>query len=272
MQQFPAVKTAGCHFEPVAGLTGESWRVTSDGLDLLARLQSTDKARLGVSRRREFTVLQRMRSLRIAPVAYHMGREWLLVEWLPGKVLSTEQFTAEAGNGELAALVALLHRQRPSGYPLDLRQQFERYWQAIDRRHLSPRWLHLQRDFLRQKPPVALKVAPLHMDIHAGNLLRSPHGLQLIDWEYAADGDIALELAALFRGNCWSMSQQQVFLRDYCQNSANISPVTLQRQIARWTPWVDYLMLLWFEVRWQQTKDTRYTEWAAPLRQTLLLE
>ena len=39
------------------------------------------------------------------------------------------------------------------------------------------------------------EISPLHMDVHAGNLVHSASGLKLIDWEYAGDGDIALELA-----------------------------------------------------------------------------
>ena len=41
-----------------------------------------------------------------------------------------------------------------------------------------------------------LRLALLHMDIHGGNVIRHRDSLQLIDWEYASDGDVALELAA----------------------------------------------------------------------------
>jgi thiamine kinase-like enzyme len=36
------------------------------------------------------------------------------------------------------------------------------------------------------------------MDVHAGNIVHTEAGLRLIDWEYAGDGDIALELAAVW--------------------------------------------------------------------------
>lgn len=51
------------------------------------------------------------------------------------------------------------------------------------------------------------------MDIHPGNLITSAAGLLLIDWEYAADGDVALDIAALFRSNGWASVQQQCFLQ-----------------------------------------------------------
>ncbi|MBA2816745.1 phosphotransferase [Candidatus Pantoea persica] len=45
--------------------------------------------------------------------------------------------------------------------------------------------------------PRSLRLVPLHMDVHVDNLIAAGQGLHLIDWEYAADGDVALELATL---------------------------------------------------------------------------
>lgn len=36
------------------------------------------------------------------------------------------------------------------------------------------------------------------MDVHGDNIVLTSAGLKLIDWEYAGDGDIALELAAVW--------------------------------------------------------------------------
>ncbi len=45
----------------------------------------------------------------------------------------------------------------------------------------------------------------------------------------------------------------------------------LQAQVHRWLPWVDYLMLLWFEVRWQQSGDAEFLRWGAAVRRRLCL-
>jgi thiamine kinase len=45
----------------------------------------------------------------------------------------------------------------------------------------------------------------------------------------------------------------------------------LQAQVQRWLPWVDYLMLLWFEVRWQQSGDVEFLRWGAALRRQFCL-
>ena len=108
------------------------------------------------------------------------------------------------------------------------------------------------------------------MDIHPGNLIADGDRLRLIDWEYAADGDIALDIAALFRGNAWPPADQQRYLQQYVRTGYSDLPL-LHAQVQRWLPWVDYLMLLWFEVRWQQTGDPEFLRWGAVLHRRFCL-
>lgn len=46
-----------------------------------------------------------------------------------------------------------------------------------------------------------LRLSLLYMDVYVGNLVYSALGLKFIDWEYVGDGDIALELAAVWVEN-----------------------------------------------------------------------
>lgn len=268
-QQLPAVFSAGCHLSPVAGLTGESWKIETSGGTLLARIQSADKAALGVDRRREKALLRHVARLNIAPRTVLISLPWLVVEWLAGKTCEPEFFTQPKQLEQLSQRLVSLQKLAPSGYRLQLRQQFSRYWQQIDRSRLNPRWLRLHKRFMQKAMPAPLKLAVMHMDIHPGNLIIGGNTLQLIDWEYAADGDIALELAALFRANDWGEPQQQRFLQTYVAAGGYNDIERLHRQIRRWTPWVDYLMLMWFEVRWQQTGDKVFIDWAQSLHQRL---
>ncbi|RJF58094.1 thiamine kinase [Serratia inhibens] len=267
--ELPAVKTAGCRFSPVQGLTGESWRIEGEGVQLLARQQSAEKTALGVSRRREARVLRRAGE-GLGPRVLMQNNQWIILEWLSGDVVTDAYFTHLNQHGDLARLVARLHQRPLSGYLLNLHRQFARYWQQLDRRRLTPAWLRLHQRFLQTRQPSPLKIAPLHMDIHPGNLIAQGEGVRLIDWEYAADGDIALEIAALFRGNAWSAANQQHFLQHYSQESYKDLPL-LSAQVQRWLPWVDYLMLLWFEVRWQQTGDSEFLRWGAVQRRRFCL-
>lgn len=261
--RLPAVNTAGCRFSQVQGLTGESWRIEGHNLQLLARQQTAEKRALGVSRRREGRVLNRS-GQGIGPQVVLQHPDWLIVEWLAGEMVDETAFAALNASGELAAFIARLHKQKCSGYRLNLQQQFAGYWQQIDSQRLTPAWLGWQQYFMQCKMPSPLMLAPLHMDVHAGNLLAQGDRLRLIDWEYAADGDIALELAALFRFNQFSTADQQRFLNAYTGLGYKDLP-GLVAQVQRWLPWVDYLMLMWFEVRWQQCRDPAFLRWGAAL-------
>jgi thiamine kinase len=262
--RLPAVNTAGCRFSPVQGLSGESWRIEGEGVQLLARQQTAEKALLGVNRRREARMLRGAGNA-FGPRVLWQNNQWIIVEWLAGDVVTQGQFTALLEDGKLPALVANLHQRLTRGYRLNLQQQFSRYWQQIDRRRITPRWLRWQQYFLQTSPPKPLQLAPLHMDIHPANLIAQGKSLRLIDWEYATDGDIALELAAMFRFNQWSSAQQQIFIQHYVRHGYHHAPL-LEAQIQRWLPWVDYLMLMWFEVRWQQSGDREFLRWGAALQ------
>lgn len=135
--RLPAVNTAGCHFSPVQGLTGESWRIDGSGITLLARQNSAEKRALGVSRRREAQVLRRCAS-GLGPRVFAQNNQWLVLEWLEGDIVTEAEFDALNQRGELAAMATTLHRRPLSGYRLDLRRQFLRYWQQLDTRRLTP--------------------------------------------------------------------------------------------------------------------------------------
>ncbi|ORM74504.1 hypothetical protein HA44_18870 [Mixta gaviniae] len=102
--------------------------------------------------------------------------------------------------------------------------------------------------------PAPLRLGLLHMDIHPGNLLAQPAGLRLIDWEYAADGDVALELAAIIDGNALNAAQSDELLAGYARAN-RLDPAALRRQTARWRPWLRLLMASWYQLRWEQSGD-----------------
>ncbi len=264
---WPAVDTHQWHIEPVNGLTGESWRVRAPGNDCLARENTTQKRVLGVERRREYRILRQLRPSRLAPKPRGRVAQWLLVDWLAGVTLSSDAWRDEVSRGGLARRLRQLHLCPRYGYPLDLRSRYAAYWQESDPGRRCPAWLRLHQRFMREKMPAALHIAPLHMDLHPGNVVRGVNGeLLLIDWEYAADGDITLELAALIQGNGLDEGEQQALFAAYCATDTGYAPSLLQRRVAAWGPWIDYLMMMWYEARWGQTRQRRFVAASTPLR------
>lgn len=261
-RQFPAAEAAGS-FSALHGLTGLTGRVTVGERVLLARRQAQQPIPL-VCRQREYRLLKRLADSGLVPAVYGYNHQWLLLEWLPGEVLTAAQFTAQLP--ALLTLIAQLHHQPPTGYRLQMLPLLQRYWQQCRQHH--PRWLRALQQLARRGEPQPLRLAPLHMDIHAGNLLQSGAQLHLIDWEYAGDGDIALELAALIAANALSIAQSQQLLADYAACN-QLDATLLARQVQRWQPWLRLLMASWYQLRAEQTGDAALRDLASAAWQAL---
>ncbi|MBD1226280.1 phosphotransferase [Xenorhabdus griffiniae] len=275
-QLWPDIPAGSWEIRPLTGLTQGSYSiantVTNEVCQMVGRVQTPHSEMLGVDRQRENRILRRLSSIGIAPKVVSMHGTWLLLEWLTGAKVKPETLGQSALQQPLAQLLALLHNYSPLGYPFQLKKQIAFQWQQIDRKRLSPRWLRLHKFFITRRMPAALKIAPAHMDVHPDNLLMTEKGLKLIDWEYAADVDIGFSLAVLFKGNQWDEVQQKTFLEYYCAQASGYSDIhLLQQQIKRWEPWVSYMMLMWYEVRWQQTREQQFLSLVHPLRQAFNL-
>lgn len=274
MSYLPRARAQAVIAEQIGGLTGNSWRLRGVDFDILARNASKEKVQLGVDIRREFRVLCYLwrfsGGLAQRPLAIIHG--WLFVEWLPGVILNNVRWQQVLADGSLAAKLAKLHQLRHCcGYTLDLKASFIRYWQHIDPARKTPTLLKLQRFFLQRSQPTALRKALLHMDVHCANLLISDSDvLMLIDWEYAGNGDIALELALLFYE--LNSPTKEKFITAYLQNMPGLSYYCLRSSITAWEPWVSYLRLMWYETRWYQTGNCSFLNLAAPLRQYFCLD
>lgn len=197
---------------------------------------------------RQYHALHRLPArLAPKPVIYTSG--WMAVEYLIGEIKSVLPATRP-----LAALLYDLHQQPRFGWQLSLLPLLEQYWQQCSPTRRTPFWLRALQRLRRQGEPRALSLAPLHMDVHAGNIVHGAQGLRLIDWEYAGDGDVALELAAVWTTDNWQRYQLTLAYAE----QANMAPERLWQQVLRWRPWVLMLMAGWFECRGQQTGDEQF--------------
>lgn len=271
---FPATALSAWTITPLAGLGGGSYRLQYDEIDWVARHYHADKAALFVTVKKEYTVLTQLKNTELTSKIAHQYGRWLFLYWQQGVHLTHQQLFSTY-LAPLAEKMATLHQQPPFGYPLDLKRQLRVHWYHIDRKRLTPKWLRLQQRFLRQPANKVIKYAPAHMDLHPDNILLSPSGIKFIDWEYAADSDIADSLMAFFAINQLDNQQQTDFLRYYClyhyhQKSSEsrlyYSIEQLKQRILSRKPFILYMMLMWYEVRWHQTKDNTYLHLSQPLR------
>lgn len=237
------------HYAPVegqdTGLSGGSCLISNGHHRLVLRQQhqATSSPFL-----RQYRALKRL-PRHIAPQPHFFAKGWMAIDYIPGDVQSS---LPDSHN--LAALLYDLHRCPPFGWRLNLLPLLETYWQQCLPSRRTLFWLQQLKARRRQGEPLPLRLAPLHMDVHAGNLVHSQDGLRLIDWEYAGDGDIAMELAGVWTG---SEHQRRELVAEYAR-CAMLDETQLWRQVVRWRPWIAMLMAGWFECRLQLTGDQQF--------------
>lgn len=231
-----------------AGLSGGSCIIIGQQGKRLVLRQHHDAFAPEYHFRRQYRALRSLpANLAPRPVRYFSG--WMAVEYLEGEV-APELPNAD----ELASLLVRLHRQPRFGWRVMLLPLLERYWQCCDPARRFSQWLRYLKRLRQQGEPQPLRLAPLHMDVHAGNIIRSGYGSRLIDWEYAGDGDIALELAGVWMPDA---RQRQALVEQYAAR-VSLPPVRLVQQVRHWRPWVLMLAAGWYEYRWAQTGDRQF--------------
>lgn len=255
----PAADTAG-RFLSLPGLSGNSFKISYPEITLIARGQPQPPLPF-VNRRREYRILKKLAAAGLVAAPLAGNHQWLIVPWQSGEALSPQAFT-EACPKIITALIHL-HRQPLTGYRLSISVLLEQYWQQCTQRSY-PGFRYWQR-LRRQGEPKPLRVAPLHMDLHAGNTLQSPQGIQFIDWEYAADGDVALDLAIIVLND---PSHPSRWLQQYAQQTG-MDQQQLRQQVARWQPWLRLLAASWYQLRAEQSDDPQLFSLARDSWQTL---
>ncbi len=231
---------------PLPGLTGQSLEIQSAQGKLVAR-PAPQRPIPFVNRQREFRILRKLHRGGLVPAPLAGDQQGIILPWQEGEVLTPDEFTRRMP--EVITLLRQLHQQPLTGYRLRMLPLLWQYWQICRQRNLA--WLRALQRLSRLAEPRPLRLAPLHMDVHAGNIVSAKGELHLIDWEYAADGDVALELAAVCAVD---PQQQQQWLIGYAQ-ATQLPLWQLARQAAYWQPWLRLLMASWYQLRAEQSGE-----------------
>lgn len=229
------------------GLSGASCIIEHAGRRLVLR-QCHAALATPAHFRRQYHALRHLPA-DIAPQPHFYSPGWIAVDYLTGEIK-----TGLPAAPALAAMLYHLHQQPRFGWRITLAPLLEQYWLQAAPSRRTPLWLQWHKRLQKRGEPRPLRLAPLHMDVHAGNIVHTAAGVRLLDWEYAGDGDVALELASVWTE---SDAQRQQLLAAYAQ-AAQLELSRLQRQVQRWRPWVLMLMAGWFELRWQQSQDKQF--------------
>lgn len=222
-------------------LTNACYRLKSPLGKFALRVNNPTSQRFGIDRSREQAVLTVIADQPFAPSLIEVSEHWLLSRWC------SSQPQDVANNPE--ALLTLLTQVRntpipPTLKPLLVSEQILHL--SAHQQSPLPKTVvkHIQRLCAQYRPPQQLPLC-FH-DWHSGNLLGTDEQPILIDWEYAAPGDPAIDLACLCQGmqlsNTQSVAMAQAF--DFSEER--------WREASRLT---QLMSALWYGVRFKHPFD-----------------
>jgi thiamine kinase-like enzyme len=198
------------------GITNRNYRVRFPGGEYVVRLPGKDTGLLGIDRRAERLAAERAAALGIGPELVYADEDCVVTAYRPGRALSEGELEDPAPVGRA------LRRFHDSG--LQLPTQFwvpallAEYESLVRRRGAQVPAL-----FTRAQQTVAgiAQVLPLsspvpcHDDLLPGNLLLTPDGMLLVDWEYAGMGHRFFDLGNLAVNNDLDEAAEERLLEAY---------------------------------------------------------
>ena len=207
IEEVPELR-GGRTVERLGGITNTNFKVESSTGVFVVRLDATDEAALDIDRASELANCEAASLAGVgAPVVARLPEHGVLVtRFLPGRRLTPEDLRRGDRLAELAALLRRLHSScqfrgdtdmflRQADYQAialargcELPEGYRRYATHLDR----------IREAFAAHP---LRRVACHNDLVAENLIDTPAGLRLIDYEYSGNNDPYADL-----GDAWAES------------------------------------------------------------------
>lgn len=183
------------------GECNRMFQIQSPSKKTALRLNHPQVPSLGVDRHREINILLNLSNEPWSPKLIAACPRWLLYHWAQGDAAQS----AEAADLDaLTEAIQQVHHHRPQGTPLNIADQIERLL-----KHAKPLPPHIHALLREQCDAYYFVRKPVlcHHDWHPGNLIINGPHWTLLDWEFAAAGDPAMDLAGLCQG--FNLSQTQ---------------------------------------------------------------
>lgn len=226
-------RTVDAAWSPLAGLGRGSWLVERpEGADLVVRQSSEVEERAA----------RAAADVAVGPVVLAGAGGWLATEHLPGAHVTGLELSRPARLDELAVLLRRLHAcdlDLPARTLSDARGE---YVARVSPERLPDGLLAAVDDADRLERSLASassRRVPAHLDVVA-NLLMTPSGLRLIDFEYAAAADPARELGqVIWESEIHRAGAQQLVVAYGCEGI--VTPEMAQAWAwvtgVTWTAW-----------------------------------
>lgn len=243
------------------GLTNQSWRLDTARARYWLRLGHLDSDKLGIDRAQELLAHQAGANAGLAPAIRYAKPELgiLVLDWLTEpNWQSLPHPVCDAKLNTLALRVAQLHQLTPAIGSLSIASQAEFYLSQLSSACFSASYLEVLQNLNRRFKQAELNLPYCevfcHHDLNAANLMGAKPWI--LDWEYAAYGDAAFELAVVADSLQLSERREQHLLAAYRAGGGQLSTPRFQAR----QPWVQWLTLLWAALQYQHTAQLHYQQ------------
>ncbi len=171
----------------LAGFTNQSYLVGDGGVKLVVRIDATDSV-LRIDRQRERQILRDIAPRPFALPVLHSGNNYLVSRYVAGAPVSRDTF----GIDQSAHLLRLIHQT-----PTQISARMNLAAAVNDwTRSIADERIGRMAEAILARQQVDCDVTCLcHNDLSPENILVSESGPVVLDWEYAAPGDPAFDIA-----------------------------------------------------------------------------
>ncbi|MFP2769333.1 choline kinase family protein [Oceanisphaera sp. KMM 10153] len=232
------------------GYTNRCWRLDTARGAYWLRLGCDNPALLGIDRTLELRAHSAAAEAGLAPVIRFSrpAQGLLILDWLA----EPDWCGREPDLPLLMSRVARLHKIPVKLPLLDLAAQAHHYQRQL--MPLAPELAVFASRFSSPLLNPAFTPVFCHHDLNAANLMGERPWL--LDWEYAARGDAAFELAVIADSFELNSEQEQALLAAYRDAGGTLD--WCRFQVRR--PWVQWLTALWAALQYRRDPAPRYLE------------
>ncbi|MDD2842637.1 MAG: phosphotransferase [Tolumonas sp.] len=224
------------------GLTNYTYRLQLQHKNYFYRQGIAQPESLFIDRTQERQALLLAEAAGLLPkIHYHSeDGQQLILAWCDEPSWQMDYFSSAAGITQLGQLAARVHSIPARLKILDLANYLQQLMAGLPSLSQTVRLRVEQQQAMLRALPV---ISPVfcHNDINPTNLL----GMKpwLVDWEYAALGDPAFDLAGICRAGQFDLRQQQTLVNNY-QAAGGCCDLN---RVAKMLAVVDLVSLLWCE-------------------------
>jgi len=238
----PGFAAALVHKRLSAGPTNQSWLIELGGSCYVLRLDLPEAQRLGLDRAGEAAVRELAAAAGLTPEAVHSDRAAgiFVRRFEPGRSWQPADLRNPRKLKRLAAILRSLHRlpaDGPGFAPFAAMQRYAEQLGSAKAREFVARARPI-RDALSEDP---FRPSLCHNDLVCENIVEGER-LQLIDWEYAGQGDPLFDLAVVIQHHGMEPDYFECLLRAYFDGDV---PGAARRRLRLQCEFYQTLLELW---------------------------